>query len=106
MKRPIFTIVLCWSLCLIAGCERPASPAPTAAVSPLVGKKCLVQFRRDALGAASTTPISPNVGTFNGANTFVEGVIKSIDSEWVVVSWNGETWVPKSAVLYISTDGK
>ena len=67
-----------------------------------VGKNCTVQFRRDALGAAASLPISPNTGSINGAETAVSGTIKQVDGEWFVIERNSrELWIPKTVILMV-----
>lgn len=71
--------------------------------TPPIGKDCVVQFRRDALGAAAALPVSPLTGSINGAETTVSGKLAMVGSEWVVVTRNigGDLWIPKTSVLLI-----
>jgi hypothetical protein len=65
-----------------------------------IGANCTIQFRRDALGAASGVPVPPLTGSFNGADTCVAGKLKSINNDWLVLDHAGhDLWVPKAAVL-------
>ena len=66
------------------------------------GKSCTIQFRRDALGAAASLPISPTSSSINGAGTSIHGTFKSIRDEWVIIDRSGrEVWIPKSVILLI-----
>ena len=70
--------------------------------SPPAGKSCTIQFRRDALGAAASLPISPMTGNINGAETTISGALKSTSGEWVILNRAGkDVWIPKSVILLI-----
>ena len=67
-----------------------------------VGKVCTIQFRRDALGAAASNPVPPMTHSYNGADTNVQGKIKRVTNEWVVIEQDaGEIWIPKAVILLI-----
>lgn len=81
------------------GCDR-ATAADFG--NPPLGKQCTIQFRRDALGAAASLPVSPLTGNINGADTTISGTLKSTRGEWIVLDRGGqEIWVSKAAVLLI-----
>jgi hypothetical protein len=83
----------------LTGCDR-ATTADTSATSS--GRPCTVQFRRDALGAAASLPISPMTGGINGADTAISCKYKSTRDDWVIVDRGGkEVWIPKSVILLI-----
>jgi hypothetical protein len=83
---------------LITGCER----AIAAGSSPPTGKRCTIQFRRDALGAAASLPVGPMTGNINGAETAISGTLKTTSGEWVVLDLSGrEIWVSKTVILLI-----
>ena len=71
--------------------------------TPPLGKECVVQFRRDALGTAASLPVAPLTGSINGAETTVSGKLAMVGSEWIVVTrTNGnDLWIPKTSVLLI-----
>lgn len=80
----------------LCSCDRSEGP------SLEVGKFCTIQFRRDALGAAASTPVPPTTDSFNGADTNVQGKLKRTTKEWVVIEHGaGEMWIPKSVILLI-----
>jgi hypothetical protein len=97
MKRHITTLVCLATVSitmLLTGCD--SKPTPPA------GKSCTIQFRRDALGTASSNPVPPMTDNMNGANTSISGTLKSTAGDWVVLDQGGrEVWVPKTAVLLI-----
>ena len=99
MKPIIRTSILVGALLasvLLSGCDQ--QDAPTLQT----GKPCTIQFRRDALGAGASLPISPMTGGINGAYTSISGTLKRVTAEWVVIEQNGdEISVPKSVVLLI-----
>jgi hypothetical protein len=66
------------------------------------GRECVIQFRRDALGAAANLPISPTANAINGAQTSVSGTMKGFREDWVVIDREGrEIWVAKASILLI-----
>ena len=76
--------------------------ASTGANAPVVGANCTIQFRRDALGAASSGPVPPLTDNHNGADTCLAGKLKSLNSEWVVIEHGTEDlWIARSVVLLI-----
>jgi hypothetical protein len=88
-------------LILLISCHKSA-PKPAAELTPPLGKNCTVQFRRDALGAASTNPVPPLTGSFNGAETAIGGKLKNVTSEWIVIERAGsELWIPRRSVLLL-----
>ena len=81
-------------MALLAGCD--AGPTPP------VGKHCAIQFRRDALGAGASIPVSPMTDNINGADTMISGTVKNTAGDWVVLDHGGsEVWVPKAVILLI-----
>jgi hypothetical protein len=85
----------------VTGCNDAHAAAGFS--QPPTGKSCTVQFRRDALGAASQ-PISPTTDRISGIDTSASGTLKMASEEWVVLSstTGKDLWIPKSAVLLIS----
>lgn len=83
-------------------CGGPVEPKLDPEANPPLGKNVTVQFRRDALGAAASSPVPPFSGMHNGAETSVSGKLKNVTPEWIVLDRNGsETWVPKTAILLL-----
>lgn len=84
---------------MISGCM----PVGEAVIGPKFGKQCTVQFKRDALGAASLNPVPPLTNSFNGAETSVSGTLTHADADWIVIdSGTGSEWlIPKSNILLL-----
>jgi hypothetical protein len=83
-------------VCSFTGCGGGDSSGPPA------GAQCVVQFRRDALGAAANLPVPPRTGSINGAETAIYGKLKHTRGEWIVLDRGSkDVWVPKSVVLLI-----
>ena len=83
----------------LTGCDN--ATAADSSASP-AGKPCTVQFRRDALGAAASLPISPTTGGINGVDTAISCTFKSTRDDWIIVTRAGkEVWIPKSVILLI-----
>jgi hypothetical protein len=103
MKKILFTALVgvgVFALMLIlTGCDH----ARAAGFSdPPNGRSCTVQFRRDALGAAASLPVSPMTDGINGADVTVAGTLKHTSDEWVVLDRAGkELWIPKSVILLL-----
>ena len=100
MKPIIRTSILTGALLasvVLSGCDHQDAPTLQA------GKTCTLQFRRDALGAGATLPISPMTGNINGAETSISGTLKRSSSDWVVIEGKGgrEILIPKSVILLI-----
>ena len=78
------------------------SEIPSAAA--LIGKRCRVRFRRDALGVAGTAYVEPTADHVSGRPLFVEGILERITLDAVVLH-NGEQviWIPAGNVLIVET---
>ena len=101
--KPLLTPLACIAMMIAAlsltGCDH-TSTADRPASAP--GKSCTLQFRRDALGAAASLPISPLVGGINGADTAMSCTYKGTHEDWVIVEHAGkELWIPKSVILLL-----
>lgn len=95
MKSFIYALALFIPV-VFTGCGGPEAPALQT------GKACTVQFRRDALGAGANLPVPPMTHSMNGADTSVEGTLKRVTAEWLVIEKNGkEIWIPKGVILLI-----
>ena len=71
-----------------------------------IGKDCKVQFNRNALGRASTNPVPPNTDIINGADVSMNGKLKQVDKDAVIITSNGaDYWIPKSSILSIRFTG-
>jgi hypothetical protein len=69
------------------------------------GKPCTVQLKRNALGGAAPTPVSPLTGNINGAEVAIYGKLYKVDKDAVVII-DGKTtyWIPKDSILLIQFD--
>ena len=100
--------VACWYV------HRPMGPKP--------GTICTVQFRRGALGAGATIPVSPHTDIANGAEVSVSGTLIAVNREAILLEWESRNrithengiptyqvhrlWIPKSSILLIRYDVK
>lgn len=81
---------------ILAGCDQ----------TPPTGKLVRIQLRRgDALGAASSLPISPRTYSINGVDTALSGKISKVTDDWVVLDASDapliRIWIPRSNILLI-----
>lgn len=86
---------------LLAGCgHQPESP-----LSANIGDYCTVQFRRDALGAASL--VAPTTGSINGALVAESGRLVKATPDWIVITGVDtqgqkiERAIPTHAILFV-----
>lgn len=88
---------------MFAGCMPVGEAAGSTVIGAKFGKQCTVQFRRDALGAASPCPVPPLTNSLNGAETSVSGTLTRADDDWIVIDrgTNGELLIAKSSVLLL-----
>lgn len=81
------------------GCQKSEAPDPA---KQLVGKNVTVQFRRDALGGATTIPVSPFTNVINGAETSFTGKVYQVEGNWLIVDFRDKrVWVPREVVLAV-----
>jgi len=87
------------ALLLVSGCKGAGSDSRSNC--PQQGAFCLVQFRRDALGASAPLPIPPTTGVINGASVNVSGTFRAMDADWVVLTLGTgkEYWIPRGMIL-------
>ena len=84
------------ALSMLPSCEWQEAPALQ------LGKPCTVQFRRDALGAGASNPISTRSSNHNGADTSIRGTLTQDSPDWVVIEMDeSKFWIPKSVILLI-----
>jgi hypothetical protein len=95
--KALFLVLVCLTLAAAAlslsGCNKAA-----AADSSITSgdRRCTVQFRPDALGAAAGSP------RVNGMETTISCTFKSIREGWVVVEReHKELWIPMNVILFI-----
>lgn len=104
MKARLIALIggLALVLILFMTCRGPVEPKLDPEANPPLGKNVVVQFKRDALGAAASSPVPPFSGMHNGAETSVSGKLKNVTPEWIVLDRNGsETWIPKTSILLL-----
>lgn len=78
------------------GCNDPAT------VPLRLGESCKVQFRRDALGAAASSPISATTDGINGADTSLAGELIDADEDWLVLRVKEQhLYIARNAVLLL-----
>jgi hypothetical protein len=69
---------------------------------PKPGMECVIQLRRDALGAGSDIPVSPITYNRNGADVMVRGEMIAVNREAILISSGpNRFWIPKSNILLI-----
>src|SRR5438132_3624033 len=113
MNRPVlFALTAGAALILVAagsGSREGAKPAAAEGPSLLaakVGQNCIVQFRRNLLGAASPKTIDPTIVRLTGditAEYAVEGKVSQVSEHWVVIAGEkGEQYyIPRDAILLV-----
>jgi hypothetical protein len=83
-----------------------ATPADASLYS-LVGRRCRVQFRRDALGMAVSAPLPPTSEGVGGRPAHLDGAITAVSEAWITLSREGVTYnIPHAAILLIETRGE
>jgi len=87
------------------------SHEPSSFLRKHVGEYCKVEFRRDALGAAASLPISPTTDEINGAQVVLWGKLLAVEGDGIVVGTSPTPlvekslttyWIPNHAVLLVS----
>jgi len=90
--------------CLV-GAGLANGPTSGESKSPFGGKigaSCIVHLRRDALGAASPSPIPPKTSNLNGAEISMAGTLSDAAGEWIVLSQDKwEYVIPTHAILSV-----
>jgi hypothetical protein len=96
--KTISVVALCAAI-LFSGCSNASEPL----ASLKIGQKCVVQFRRDALGSASPVPISPDTGNFNGAELAIGGTLTKARADSILLSTDtGEYLIPMPVILTVN----
>jgi hypothetical protein len=66
----------------------------------IVGKRCRVQFRRDAIGMSGATGVGPTQD-YRGM-TSIAGTVEAINDQWIIVREQNKRYViPHGAILLI-----
>jgi hypothetical protein len=106
MKSHI-SLLLAANLALLAtGCSQShQSGMDTTELSQSLGDNVIVQFRRDALGAAAALPISPKTGEINGASTTIGGKLLQVHaSSLVIEEGQRPKWIPREVILFVEAN--
>ena len=96
-----------WSIaaCAVLGCIILFYAWFTSRAHPLsssVGKTCIVQFKRNALGGAADLPVPPTTDTINGAKVSMAGKLQAVRNDGILMRINDKvTWVPMDSVLLV-----
>jgi hypothetical protein len=99
-----FTVLVCLML-LSAGCGSTINLKIEPPITAKIGQRCIVQFRRDALGTAAPTPVPPTTGSLNGAEVTIAGELKKVNPGWIVVAAERVEYViPTDAILMVTFD--
>ena len=91
-------------LIFLAGCDAP-SP-----IGSRIGRDCVVQIRRDLLGANANLPVGVETENINGAAVAVYGNLVGESADYVVLMLPKpatpprEYIVPRSSILFIRCD--
>jgi hypothetical protein len=71
----------------------------------LIGKKCRVQFRRDALGLSAPGLLEPTATSSAGKSTSLVGVVDQVSDVWLVIEVNRALyWIPVQQILMLEVE--
>jgi len=95
----------------LGACTKQHANAPSPFLRDHVGEHCVVQFRRDALGAAANLPVPPQTGTINGADVASGGKLVSVEGDAIVIAepvqgteTTKQVWIPNHSILSVEFD--
>ena len=104
--RPL--LLLATLVLSLASCSKPGAPPNPSILSRHVGEECVIEYRRDALGAGAALPIGPEVDETNGSQVCTHGKLTDVEREGIVVeraiSQTTTTftfWIPFHAILNV-----
>ena len=73
-----------------------------------MGEECVIEYRRDALGAGAALPIGPEVDETNGSQVCTHGKLTAVEGEGIVVeealpriTTTFTFWIPFHAILNV-----
>ena len=90
------------ALCLFTGCERDAQHQSRDALSSGIGRSCVVQFRRDALGVAGSHVIPPQGSDPKMTESEIRGTLSALEGHYLILRQEKTTiWVPESSILLV-----
>jgi hypothetical protein len=86
---------LCGAM-MISACGGGSKPLANAKI----GQRCVVQFRRDALGSASPVPIGLDTDNINGSEVTIGGTLKRVQADAILITTTKADYViPMPAIL-------
>ena len=86
--------------------DRPTDDGVIAhsSLNSLIGRRCRVQFRRDALGMAVGAPLSPTSEGVGGRPAHLDGTITAVSESWITLARGDATYnIPHAAILLIES---
>ncbi len=93
--KTISVVALCAAM-LFSGCGNATEPL----ASLKIGQKCVVQFRRDALGVAGGAPVSPDTVNFNNADVAIVGTLTKAQADSILLATDKADYlIPMRAIL-------
>ena len=103
MNRTIGLVVSVAVMAVLSGCDSaPDTDMSQGELRQWVGKNVQVQFRRDALGAAASLPVSPLTGGINGASTTIGGQLMKVEGSGIVIGPEDRPmWIPREVILLV-----
>jgi hypothetical protein len=79
----------------------------SAVLAPKIGRQCTVQLRRNLLGTASSSGISPLAGSVNGVEFSVAGTLAQATDSWIILSsGQREYCIPRDNILLLDVSSK
>jgi hypothetical protein len=110
MKRISLFLINCGILLFLMGCcNSENANLSNSEISRWVGENIQVQFRRDMLGASAKLPVGPNTGSINGASVSLNGILKKVEANGIVINSlvipeskkTVDKWIPREVILLV-----
>ena len=106
MSKSIVLVTGILAAALLSGCNSDApDDMASSEMAKWIGKNVIIQFRRDALGAAADLPVSPTTGSINGAKTSIVGLLQTVDATGVTLGNHqrkgSPRWIPREVILFV-----
>ena len=106
MIKSSLSLVVIFTAMALSGCSSDIDEnMKSSELTKWMGKNVRIQFRRDALGAAASLPISPNTGEINGASTTLVGTLQKVDAAGIAIGNHqrktSPRWIPREAILFV-----
>lgn len=107
VRRILVSLSFILVLSGLGGCGATSPPYPDPMLSGRIGDTCSVHFRHDALGLATSSPASPRINNFNGAEMLMSGKLLRVNAEWLCIEvGKGEYTIPKDVILFVELPSK